>query len=102
MADPSDDQPHDDGPELPLDFTGLFWASPPIPPNWSSAGPRRGCAAHLGHADLTTTTTAYTTDKPGARQPVTTIKTVSLALSTAAFILSLWAAHTAFRARKRP
>ncbi|WP_147409085.1 hypothetical protein [Kitasatospora xanthocidica] len=102
MADPSGDQPHDDGPELPLDFTELSWASPPVPPIWSPAGPRRGCAAHLGHVGLTTTTTTCTTDRPGARQPVTTIKIVSLALSAAAFTLSLWAAHTAFRARQRP
>nr|BFD90897.1 hypothetical protein KitaXyl93_22570 [Kitasatospora sp. Xyl93] len=102
MADPGGDQPHDDGPELPLRFTELFWASPPVPPIWSPAGPTRVCAAHLGHADLATTTTAYATDKPGARQPVTTIKALSLALSVAAFTLPLWAVRTAFRARKRP
>ncbi|MGW7579707.1 hypothetical protein ACWGKU_05065 [Kitasatospora sp. NPDC054768] len=94
MADHSDSWLGDDDFEPPLDFAELFWASPPVPPSWSSAGPRKRCA--------TPTATADTTDEPGAEQPVNAIQITALALSATGFALSLWAARTAFRARKRP
>ncbi len=101
MADHPDGRLGDDF-EPPLDFTGLFWASPPVPPIWSPAGPRRRCAAHPGNADTAPATTTRTTDRPGTEQPVDAIQIIALALSGTGFALSLWAARIAYRARKRP
>ncbi|GAA2084368.1 hypothetical protein GCM10009759_03310 [Kitasatospora saccharophila] len=64
------DRPEAAGPPAPRNLYGLFFASPPLPPNLSPAGPRaRDTARLLGHLDLDETTQTWTYAKPEGDQP---------------------------------
>ncbi|KDN85717.1 hypothetical protein [Kitasatospora cheerisanensis] len=64
------DRPETVRPPAPRNLYGLFLASPPLQPSWSTAGPRaRDTARLLGHLDLDETTQTWTYTKPEGDRP---------------------------------